>query len=202
MCALQWARFDRPVPPLTDEYWDEFPLRDDSERTPLFVLSTLVSFFGVDELINAEFVPDYLVYQPWGSSISERVKNFRVYLTRSNPMANLMWQLFKSYKGYLELLKYDLVSDPIPPYAMQLAAVMAPSGLADTEAENERHGNSEGEVLADNGMGNEVENVVPRARDQSYEEQRLRRQHREAMVLNDGTRPLRRGDIIEREDES
>ncbi|EPE04063.1 cytoskeleton-associated protein [Ophiostoma piceae UAMH 11346] len=31
------------------------------------------------------------------------------------------------------------------------------------------------------------------------EEQRIRRQHREAMVLNDGTRPLRRDDIIERE---
>jgi hypothetical protein len=30
-------------------------------------------------------------------------------------------------------------------------------------------------------------------------EQRLRRQHREAMVLNDGTRPLREEDIIERD---
>ncbi|OAA63669.1 cytoskeleton-associated protein [Niveomyces insectorum RCEF 264] len=35
----------------------------------------------------------------------------------------------------------------------------------------------------------------------SREEQRIRRQHREAMVLNDGTRPLRRADIIEREHE-
>ncbi|ERS98600.1 hypothetical protein HMPREF1624_05387 [Sporothrix schenckii ATCC 58251] len=33
----------------------------------------------------------------------------------------------------------------------------------------------------------------------SREEQRIRRQHREAMVLNDGTRPLRRDDIFERE---
>ncbi|CAK7199596.1 hypothetical protein SEUCBS139899_002279 [Sporothrix eucalyptigena] len=33
----------------------------------------------------------------------------------------------------------------------------------------------------------------------SREEQRIRRQHREAMVLNDGSRPLRRDDIIERE---
>ncbi|KAL1890419.1 hypothetical protein Sste5346_008246 [Sporothrix stenoceras] len=35
----------------------------------------------------------------------------------------------------------------------------------------------------------------------SREEQRIRRQHREAMVLNDGTRPLRRDDIFERESE-
>ncbi|CAK7209871.1 hypothetical protein SBRCBS47491_000587 [Sporothrix bragantina] len=36
----------------------------------------------------------------------------------------------------------------------------------------------------------------------SREEQRIRRQHREAMVLNDGTRPLRRDDIIERDSDS
>jgi len=40
-----------------------------------------------------------------------------------------------------------------------------------------------------------------RPRDQSSEEEHLRRRHREAMVLNDGTRPLGRGDIIERESE-
>ncbi|CAK7239665.1 MAG: hypothetical protein STHCBS139747_001100 [Sporothrix thermara] len=36
----------------------------------------------------------------------------------------------------------------------------------------------------------------------SRAEQRIRRQHREAMVLNDGTRPLRRDDIIERDSDS
>jgi hypothetical protein len=38
-----------------------------------------------------------------------------------------------------------------------------------------------------------------RRRDQSSEEEHIRRRHREAMVLNDGTRPLGRGDIIQRE---
>ncbi len=33
----------------------------------------------------------------------------------------------------------------------------------------------------------------------TQEERRIRRQHREAMVLNDGTRPVRQADIIERE---
>jgi hypothetical protein len=38
-----------------------------------------------------------------------------------------------------------------------------------------------------------------RRRDQSSEEKYLRRRYREAMVLNDGTQPLRRDDIIQRE---
>jgi hypothetical protein len=38
-----------------------------------------------------------------------------------------------------------------------------------------------------------------RRRDHSSEEEHIRRRHREAMVLNDGTRPLGRGDIIQRE---
>lgn len=36
---------------------------------------------------------------------------------------------------------------------------------------------------------------------QSEEEEHVRRRHREAMVLNDGTRPLERGDIFQRERE-
>jgi hypothetical protein len=38
-----------------------------------------------------------------------------------------------------------------------------------------------------------------RRRDQSSEDEHIRRRHREAMVLNDGTRPLGRGDIIQRD---
>jgi hypothetical protein len=37
-----------------------------------------------------------------------------------------------------------------------------------------------------------------RRRDQNSEEDVIRRRHREAMVLNDGTRPLGRDDIIQR----
>ncbi|PHH60412.1 hypothetical protein CDD81_1690 [Ophiocordyceps australis] len=39
-------------------------------------------------------------------------------------------------------------------------------------------------------------------REGSVEQRRLRRQHREAMVLNDGTRPLGQADIIERDHDS
>ncbi|PHH83621.1 hypothetical protein CDD82_6067 [Ophiocordyceps australis] len=39
-------------------------------------------------------------------------------------------------------------------------------------------------------------------RESSVEQRRLRRQHREAMVLNDGTRPLGQADIIERDHDS
>jgi hypothetical protein len=52
-------------------------------------------------------------------------------------------------------------------------------------------------VLMEYSAGSEP--LVLRAREHSVEEQRLRRQHREAMVLNDGTRPLGREDIIERD---
>lgn len=38
----------------------------------------------------------------------------------------------------------------------------------------------------------------PRPREQTATDEDLRRRHREAMVLNDGTRPVERGDIFER----
>ncbi|KAK7756836.1 hypothetical protein SLS62_001281 [Diatrype stigma] len=44
--------------------------------------------------------------------------------------------------------------------------------------------------------------LVSRVVDRSAAGQRLRRRHREAMVLNDGTHPPGRGDIIEREHDS
>lgn len=43
---------------------------------------------------------------------------------------------------------------------------------------------------------------LPRVIEQSAEEQQLRHRHREAMVFNDGSRPLGRADIIEREHNS
>lgn len=59
------------------------------------------------------------------------------------------------------------------------------------------------EIIIDNADNMSLENRggnagARRRGDQSFEEERLRRRHREAMVFNDGTRPLVRGDIIER----
>ncbi|CAK7266096.1 hypothetical protein SEPCBS119000_001848 [Sporothrix epigloea] len=71
------------------------------------------------------------------------------------------------------------------------AAVSANSGRAVGGAEN---GDEDG--------GGSISGQPRPPRQSSREEQRIRRQHREAMVLNDGTRPLRRNDIIERNSDS
>ncbi|CAK7215241.1 hypothetical protein SCUCBS95973_002415 [Sporothrix curviconia] len=65
---------------------------------------------------------------------------------------------------------------------------------------NEGRATGEGDV-GDASAGSRTGQPRPLSQS-SREEQRIRRQHREAMVLNDGTRPLRRDDIIERDSDS
>lgn len=68
------------------------------------------------------------------------------------------------------------------------------NGLPDDEIANNETDADEPLSLLPHQQTNEH---VPRVLEQSVEEQRLRRLHREAMVLNDGTRPIGRDSIIE-----
>ena len=54
-------------------------------------------------------------------------------------------------------------------------------------------------VATDDSDENADRPVGVRPQEQSAEEQRLRHRHREAMVFNDGTRPLNSEDIIQRD---
>ncbi|KAL9484607.1 hypothetical protein ACSS6W_003396 [Trichoderma asperelloides] len=166
------------LPIVTDVHWDEYYLRDMGERFCLMFLTELINKYGATMLVKAKFVEKWLSKQDWGSTGEERRRNFKDYTDlRNNRITDIINRIKHSRRGLRALEK---------------------AGLIDKESSRRRM-----RELPDLLM--EVEEEIAgeqqsrRAREHSAEEQRLRRQHREAMVLNDGTRPLGREDIIERD---
>jgi len=140
----------------------------------------MVDRFGAEGLIKARFVDRWLVKEPWGGTDeAERQMNFMESLTKEYKLTQILLLLWKEEEGRKQLEEAKL----LPPQIINGNRVVA----EDISMTN-------GEGTAGEELG--VENR--RRRDQSSEEEHLRRRHREAMVLNDGTRPLGRADIIER----
>jgi hypothetical protein len=148
----------------------------------MFILE-LINKYGVDLLIKAKFVERWLVKQEWGNTPEERRQNFTNYTdTKNNRIVDVIKRLKTSRRGISALIKAGLLSE----------------SFGRRDRMNDRmllflSGN--GPAPQDQG----IEGQTPRVQEISAEEQRLRRQHREAMVLNDGSRPLGRDDIIERD---
>jgi len=113
------------------------------------------------------------------------MENFFLVLNGSYRLSEILISLFTDEKGRVQLIE----------------AGFLPKGFQLEEAKDVRMRNGEG--TAGEGTAEEdFENMFiegRRRRDQSSEEEHIRRRHREAMVLNDGTRPLGRDDIIQRE---
>ncbi|CAH0049480.1 unnamed protein product [Clonostachys solani] len=172
--SLEQSLGDTERPRLDDHHWDEYYLRDVSERLCLMFVLELVNKYDARKLIKAGFVDMWLAKQDWGDTLKERQYNFAEYMRfKNNRIVDIVGRIRCCNEGL---------------HALALASLI-----------------SETEVI---GFGRPVvvdmsipasEQQVPRAREQSVEEVRLRRQHREAMVLNDGTRPFGREDIIERD---
>ncbi|KAH8815102.1 hypothetical protein F5884DRAFT_663284 [Xylogone sp. PMI_703] len=171
-----------------DPEWDNWYLRDVVEQGCLLVLGQLVEKCGVDGLVKARFVDRWLVKEPWSSSGSaEEIRhNFSESLVKNNRLNQITIPLADDEAGRRQLERAGLLR-PEP--------IEDEEDMKDTEMIHE-----EGSLAAED---ESVENLVARnnrrPRDQSREEEHLRRRHREAMVLNDGTRPLGRSDIIQRE---
>lgn len=154
------------------------------EQGCLLILAQLVDKFGVEGIVKARFVERWLVKEPWGGADDdERQLNFMDSLTKRFRLNELCLPLFRDKAGKKALEDAKLL----------------PAGKI-------VYDESEVDVKMTNGEGTAGEDFEGmfvdssrRRRDQSSEEEHLRRRHREAMVLNDGTRPLGRGDIIERE---
>jgi hypothetical protein len=167
-----------------DSEWDNWHLRDVVEQGCLLILFQLVDRFGIDGLLKSRFVERWLAKEPWGGSDEERQLNFLESIQKKYRLNDITVALFKEPKGRKELEKAKL----LPP-----------------EVVNEFNSTTPRDVRMINGEGTAGEDFdgmfveSRRRRDQSSEDEHLRRRHREAMVLNDGTRPLGRGDIIERE---
>lgn len=170
------------LPTVTDIHWDEYYLRDMGERFCLMFLTELINKYGATMLVKAKFVEKWLSKQDWGSTGEERRRNFKDYTDlRNNRITDIINRIKHSRRGLRALEKAGLIDKESSRRRMR----ELPDLLM--EVEEEIVGEQAGEQQS------------RRTREHSAEEQRLRRQHREAMVLNDGTRPLGREDIIERD---
>lgn len=167
-----------------DSEWDNWHLRDVVEQGCLVILAQMIDKFGVEGVVKSRFVERWLVKEPWGGADDgERQLNFMDSLTKHYRLNEICLPLFRDSAGKKALQ----------------GAKLLPVGKLD-------YNESEVDIRMTNGEGTAGEDFdgmfvdsSRRPRDQSSEEEHLRRRHREAMVLNDGTRPLGRGDIIERE---
>jgi hypothetical protein len=171
-------------PKLNDNHWDEYFLRDMAEKFCLLFINELINKYGVEQLIKAKFVEKWLVQQNWGDDDKERQKNFHDYMTnvnKQNRIVEIVKHIQESHLGRKALRKAKLTTKESSE-ENRLGVYLEISMAVDDNDDDTRL----------------VEQTGARAREQTEEGQRLRRQHREAMVLNDGTRPIGREDIIER----
>ncbi|KAI8965966.1 hypothetical protein F5Y11DRAFT_343958 [Daldinia sp. FL1419] len=174
---------------LDDPLYDEYYLRDIGERRCLLLVSRLVHAYGVDKLIEAGFVEKWLARQPWGETDEERQTNFSMYLDRrKNRISDICFHLKTTKAGRKALYKAKLATKTRRSKRDRSNRIKVVLEIDLDEVELDEATRAE---LAPE--------LTPRLNDQSAEGQRLRRRHREAMVLNDGTHSLGRSDIIERE---
>lgn len=179
--SLEYSLTDYPHNPFDPE-WDNWHLRDIVEQCLLLVLAQLVERFGPGGLVKSRFVERWLAKEPWADHESDRITRFADSLHGNQRLLVLTRPLFRDHAGRRQLIQaglvpQELLGDPNLKRAVRLA-------------EEEEDVDRAWGVI--NGDGR-------RRRDQTSEEDHIRRRHREAMVLNDGTRPLVRGDIFQRE---
>ena len=104
-------------------------------------------------------------------------------------------------RAELRVVNGNVVSDTGEASAdgrVALGEIEEVEGEEDEEGEDIEDEDEDGEATQPTAQSQSQAGRRPTSQN-TREEQRIRRQHREAMVLNDGTRPLRRDDIIERE---
>lgn len=174
---------------LNPDDWDEYPLRDMSEKLCLMFVSQLVSCFECEKLIKAKFVEKWLAKQNWGKTASERQRNFSEYMRRKrNRITEVVESIKQREVGRKALENADLVphrdadeTDPEDtlPVVERLNLVFP------------------GNINLDSDHARALLRTLQQ--DRSDEGRNLRQRNREAMVLNDGSRPVNSDDIIQRE---
>lgn len=168
-----------PLEKLSDKWFDEYGLRDMAEKLPLMFLSQLMQKYGPEQVVRAGFVEKWLAKQNWGDTPEEREHNFFQYQYKSNRIVEIVQKIQQCPMGREALDKAGLMPKSVSEnFGIGVFATI----------------HIQSEVI-----DNDSAEPMPRNLEQSPEEQRIRHRHREAMVLNDGTRPLDRSDIIERQ---
>ena len=172
---------------LDDPVYDEWHLRDMTEKIGLTFLEQLLGHFPAEMLVKAKFVEKWLARQNWGQMPDERLLNFARYMAHKahltnpvNKVAYIVGRIRESAAG---------------------KEALARAGLLPRGGNDEGNGGGRfSHMLSIRISGDEsLERLGSRTLDQSAEEQRLRHRHREAMVLNDGSRPFNSEDIIQRD---
>ncbi|EFW99961.1 cytoskeleton-associated protein [Grosmannia clavigera kw1407] len=207
---------------IDDDFFDEYYLRDIAEKLCLMFVDQLVHKckHGVDRLVHAGFVDRWLAKQRWGTTDDQRIDNFDRYLRfRGNRIADICKRLYHSPAGYAALERARLVRPhshrhhrhyrlydcplevPGERETVERHPVQTrPEPLTDQERRADTSSQDDSPPADDESQTHDAASAQTRQHGQNTQEgQRIRRQHREAMVLNDGTRPLRRDDIFERE---
>lgn len=164
-----------------DSEWDNWPMRDVAEQGCLMMLAQLADKCGTDGLVKARFIERWLVKEPWGDEERKRQLNFVDSLRTQSRLTELTLPLVRDLTARRRLCKAKLLP---------------------TDFESEPTSRDVRMVNGEGTAGEDVDGMLVegrRRRDQSSVEESIRRRHREAMVLNDGTRPLGRDDIIQRE---
>ncbi|OTB08837.1 hypothetical protein M426DRAFT_162643 [Hypoxylon sp. CI-4A] len=171
---------------LDDPLFDEYQLRDIGERRCLLLAVQLIHRYGIEKLIKAGFVERWLARLPWGDTDEERQENFAMYLKRrKNRISDICFHIQSTKLGRKALYRTKLLNKKGVHHRPTTGNIKVVLEISMTNED----GNEDGSRTE----------FVPRMTGQTAEEQRLRRRHREAMVLNDGTHSLGRDDIIERE---
>lgn len=182
---------DKDQEVLNDEHWDEYPLRDMTEKLCLMFISQLITHYDAEKLVKAQFVEKWLAKQNWGATQEERQANFLKYLqTKTNRISDIVTSIQNTRSGR---------------EALEKAGLMSPGCGTDNE-EEETHlvvaerfniliSMNTGEMRGDD----DENRVLARTLPTDFDEHRRRQLHREAMVLNDGSRPVNRDDIIQRD---
>lgn len=165
-----------------DREFDNFEFREPVERLCLAVISRLMYEFGSTPLISSGFIEEWLAKEPWGDTQEERDRNFADCCLRVSKLSDILVGIARNRKGLERLHKSKLYPTPT-----QLKLF---DDVIDVRMIN-------GEGTAGERGSESNQDLRPRIREHSAEERHLRRRHREAMVLNDGTAPIASSDIIE-----
>lgn len=180
--SLELSLHDSSRLSLRETHWDNYYLRDTAEKLCLQFLKELTFKHDANPLVKACFVEKWLCKQDWGNTPEEIQENFKSYMeTKENQMSNIIIRVRTTRRGLKALVKCGLIHKALSRGNMrELTDVIMEDDFSDIPLQRQSR----------------------RTREHSAEERRLRRQHREAMVLNDGSRPLAREDIIERDHDS
>ncbi|POS83618.1 hypothetical protein EPUL_003502 [Erysiphe pulchra] len=163
-----------------DADWDNWYLRDIVEQLALGLVLKLVEKFGPGRLLQYRFIEQWLAKEPWGNTIPQRQSNFATFLQETSQKLNdIVTPLSQDPEGMKQLQKGKLIADNI-------------TGLGIFKPAHQ--GREGGQDYSDFYIFDSS-----RRRMQSSTNEYVRRRHREAMVLNDGSRPVGREDIIQRE---